>query len=185
MKSIILSSLLLLLVSNTCFASKIRLATCHTVIPSLEEGGKSTDVSVKVYHTGNSLEAKVDKPGIPTKKFISETEEYPVRKDFLKSLVMNDNVLSLSFVEADDWNYAERLLAHAYALMNSPVFAIFENFSTGVDLSKVRSVRLYYLDKATKFGRAAIVKTRDENGSVLGSFLSGFFVTPCDANPLK
>lgn len=80
-------------------------------------------------------------------------------------------------LDADDLNQAERLIVHAMMLTNEPMFA--GAYSAGLELSEVRSVKMYTVGKTTRMGSATLVEARDADGRVLGSFLGGFLVSPC------
>ena len=77
----------------------------------------------------------------------------------------------------EDLNMGEMLVTHALALTTDPIFE--GQISAGLDLTKVRSAKVYLIGEMTKFGGMAIVEASDESGSALGSFLGGFIVSPC------
>ncbi len=84
---------------------------------------------------------------------------------------LNQSSLSLEL------NFAEKLIAHAMMLEAEPTLSTF--MSSGIELEKVRSARTFTFGEATNMGSTTVVEALDENGTLLGSFLGGFIVTPC------
>lgn len=84
-------------------------------------------------------------------------------------------------------NHGEGLIVHAMALTDIDSWDTEEDensgpnpFSSGLDLSKVRSVKVYEsVGEEGDIGSAAIVEARDAAGRDLGSFIGGFLVLPC------
>ncbi len=79
--------------------------------------------------------------------------------------------------EDETLNLSEQLIVHAMLMSEDPDFE--GVYSTGIDLTKVRSATVYTLGDSSQMVTSAIVETKDENGKVLGSFLGGFVVHPC------
>ena len=79
--------------------------------------------------------------------------------------------------EDETLNLSEQLIVHAMLMSEDPDFE--GVYSTGIDLKKVRSAKIYVIGDANEMVTSAIVETRDENGKILGSFLGGFVVFPC------
>lgn len=79
-------------------------------------------------------------------------------------------------IDYTDLNQVESLILHAIALQD-PIFE--GKYSAGLDLSKVRLAKAYILDEQTEMGFTAIVEAMDINGHLLGNFLGGFIVSPC------
>lgn len=88
---------------------------------------------------------------------------------------VRQNVLSAS--DNSDLNLAEKLISHAMLLENDPVFE--GSFSTGLDLTKIRSASVFLVGEISNMGGIAIVESKDENGKNIGSFLGGFLISPC------
>jgi len=82
-------------------------------------------------------------------------------------------------------NFGEGLIVHAMALtgdldMGEEDAPEVNPFSAGLDLSKIRSVRVYRaIGEADDIGSAAIIEAKDEDAKDLGSFMGGFLVLPC------
>lgn len=74
-------------------------------------------------------------------------------------------------------NHAEGLIVHAMRLSEDPMFN--GEYSAGLDLSKVRSAKMYTVGEMTNMGSTTIVEAKDADDKVLGSFLGGFLVSPC------
>ena len=75
----------------------------------------------------------------------------------------------------NDLSEAELVIYHAMTVAADPILKM----QSGIDLSKVRSVKIYRLGPQTKFGSTSIVEAKDEKGVLLGSFLGGFLVGAC------
>jgi hypothetical protein len=65
-------------------------------------------------------------------------------------------------------NIAEGLIVHAMTMESDPLFA--GNFSSGINLKKVRSGRVYLIGEPTDMGMTAVVEAKDEQGKTLGSY---------------
>lgn len=79
--------------------------------------------------------------------------------------------------DPDTLNPAERLIVHAMTLTEDPVFG--GEYSSGIDLTQVRSATLFQVGQSGNMGSSTIVEAKDKNGAILGSFLGGFLVAPC------
>lgn len=84
-------------------------------------------------------------------------------------------------------NFGEGLIVHAMALTGDMDMGDEEEdmgpnpFSAGLDLTKVRSVRVFKaVGDEGDIGAAAIVEAKDSKGTDLGSFMGGFLVLPCE-----
>lgn len=98
--------------------------------------------------------------------------------------------LTAEMIEDEDigrtLNYGEGLIVHAMALtgdmdMGEDDAPELNPFSAGLDLTKVRGVRVYKaIGEEGDIGAAAIVEAKDQSGKDLGSFMGGFLVLPCE-----
>lgn len=82
-------------------------------------------------------------------------------------------------LESDDGSEVERFIVHALAITQDKELK--DYFSAGFDLTKVRDATVYLIAPRPEdnIGKAAVIQARDADGKVLGSFLGGLFVTPC------
>lgn len=144
---------------------------CSVTMKQLESD-KTVDMTMQVTAKGNnSFSALITQTVDGVTGFfynnVVEVSEENVRAD----LSAQSDVYEL------DLNQAERLIVHAMLLSEEPVFQ--GAFSTGIDLKKVRSAKMYTIGQKTNMGSATIVEARDVDNQVLGSFLGGFLVSPC------
>lgn len=148
------------------FAAETVVKECSTTINS-PEGGAPLQLNVKIMSKEDkTVYAKIvenDGKNTSTYDDTAEISEGSVREN------LN--------VDGDDLNDAERLIAHALNVSKDPVLK--KLFSTGIDLTKVRSAKMYLVGERTKFGSATIVEAKDANGKDLGSFLGGFLIGAC------
>ena len=77
-----------------------------------------------------------------------------------------------------DLNIAEQMISQAMILVYEPVYNGF--FSVGFDLKEVRKATVYVVGKMGSMGGTAVIEAMGEDGRVLGSFLGGFLVAPCE-----
>jgi hypothetical protein len=77
----------------------------------------------------------------------------------------------------DTLNQAELVVAHAMALTSDPQLG--GMFSAGLDLSKVRSAKVYQIGPDTPLGATVIFEARDASGETLGSLMDALIVSPC------
>jgi hypothetical protein len=99
--------------------------------------------------------------------------------------------LSAAMIEDEDlgkkYNHGEALIIHAMALTDTESWDEEQDensgpnpFSAGLDLIKVRSVKVYEAVGGDEdIGSAAIIEAKDAKGKDLGSFIGGFLVLPC------
>jgi len=150
------------------FAATSVIKTCSTTFPGIEPGQQSIATKIEILSDGKSMSAKVTQDG-QSYDDIAEVNEQSVRADI---------PTDMESPSLDELNLAEKLISHAIVMSTDPLFE--GKFSAGLDLSKVRSAKLYIVGEQTNMGAPAIVEAKDESGAVLGSFLGGFFVTPCE-----
>ena len=80
--------------------------------------------------------------------------------------------------EDETLNLSEQLIVHAVLRSEDPEFK--GVYKTRIDIKKVRSAKVYTIGDADEMVSTAIVETRDANGKLLGSFVGGFLVFPCE-----
>lgn len=94
-----------------------------------------------------------------------KTQTFFIREDL-------ENVTDISLL-----NEGENVIAHALFATNDPVLG--NVFEAGVDLRKIRSLKLNTIGEVSDMGRLAVIEALDENGKDMGSFIGGFLVRPC------
>ena len=105
-------------------------------------------------------------------------EDYKIRAGLTPEMIEDEEVGS-------KLNFGEGLIVHAMALtgdidMGEEDAPEMNPFSAGLDLTKVRSVRVYKaVGEEGDIGAAAIIEAKDQSGKDLGSFMGGFLVLPC------
>jgi azurin len=155
---------------------------CSAPVFAAETVVKSCSVSMKQLDGGGIVNMKMEVLAKEDGTFFSR-----ISQDMNGMPMASDDVASVSeavlreglTAETDpsDLNMGERLIVHAMLLTQSPEMA--GMFTAGLDLSLVRSVKMYVIGEATNMGSATIVEARDAAGNELGSFLGGFLVSPC------
>lgn len=166
MNSMILTAVMIL--STSVFAKEVIVKRCDVSMKQLESD-KMVDMTMKVIAKGDDLSAVITQ----TTDGITGTYEDVVA---VKEDAVRANLTAQS--NPDDLNQAERLIVHAMVLSEDPVFQ--GAYSAGIDLKKVRSAKTFSIGEKTNMGSSAIVEARDEDNQVLGSFLGGFLVSPCE-----
>ena len=150
------------------FAQGVVVKECTTAVKKLESNG-TVGMTLKVVSANdNSLSAVVIQTVDGATS--SYTDIASVSEGAVRPNLSSDS-------EVDDLNQAEGLVVHAMSVSENPIFK--GAYTPGIDLKKVRSAKLYTIGETTNMGAAVIVEARDENQQVLGSFLGGFFVSPC------
>ncbi len=86
--------------------------------------------------------------------------------------------INLENVGQQELNIAESLISHAMIMTRNPMFA--GTMTVDFDLNLVRSAKVFMIGKPTNMGAAAVVEAKDASGKILGSFLGGFIVAPCN-----
>lgn len=166
MKTMILTVVMAL--SSSAFAQDVIVKEC-LVTRKQQYTDKTVDVKMQVIANGNVLRTVITQTidGMMTGSYYDEAE---VQEEKVRA-----NLTAQS--NPDDLNQAEGLVVHAMAILEDPVFQGAD--SAGIDLKKVRSAKMYTVGKKTNMGSTTIIEARDENNQLLGSFLGGFFVSPC------
>jgi hypothetical protein len=171
----ILSSLLSVLLSVQAFgATALPVKTCSSDLKKMDGSGEIVPTTMSVYKDHGGIHARV------TQTVNGKTASYEDTAEISFHLITHPIDHDLNDV-SDEYlaqlNLGERLLVHAYTLVNDPAMNGF--FSAGLDLKAVRSVRVFQVGAATAYGMSAIIEASDKNGKVLGSFIGGFVVSPC------
>jgi hypothetical protein len=144
---------------------------CTVNIKELEKGDGDLKMSMKVFANNRAVITQTMHGETASNEVSARTFEGPVR----------DNLTANSNPDDDSLTDVERLILHAMSLTSDP--QVKKVFSSGIDLSKVRSVKAITLaENPTDIGSVTIVEAKDAEGKVLGSFLGGFLVSPCRAN---
>ncbi len=109
---------------------------------------KGDSIEAQITQTMNTQTAKTTRP--------AKILESAIRAGLSAKTSLDDSSL----------NGAERLVVHA--MMMSEDVTTREIFSTGLDLSKVRSAKLYIVEqKAETIGATAVIEAKDQNGAIL------------------
>lgn len=166
---LLMSSLVFLMVANAAQAKTKIVKECNAHIYLGEERSQNINMLTKVLSEDNgTLRAEITNT-VDGKSTVSTEEvvvsEAPIRAGLTKNIDGYNN----------DLTDAELIIVHAMTVTTEPIL----KWSAGIDLSKVRSVKLFTLGETTRFGSATIVEAKDEKGEVLGSFLGGFVVSAC------
>ena len=116
---------------------------------------------------------------IPT---VENAQVYSNQKIRIQKLIKIQKLLSstlddIGLIDDDDidLNLTERVILHAMGLVEG--FNGF--FSVGFDLKEVRTATVYVVGKMGNIGGTAIIEAMGKDGKVLGSYLGGFLVAPC------
>jgi hypothetical protein len=161
---------LALIVSFPLFAKEELIKACSTTIFTSEETPKS-EAQFNIIKKDGALSVKISHK---VDGQIVTTDDEVTIEDFK---VKAGLTAWEDFDSKDKLNQGEKSISHALSLTTDPAFK--NAFSTGFDLTKVRSVKIYTIGKPAKFGSALIVEAKDKSGKDLGSFLGGFLVSPC------
>lgn len=166
MKQIFLIALIA--VSSSAFAQDVVVKECSVTMKVLDSN-ETVDMTLKVIAKDDqSLEASVTEitDGTPS----TYTDVASVSEESVRAGLSSQSDL-------EGLNQAEGLIVHAMSISEDPVLQTI--FSAGIDLTQVRSAKVYLIGEATNMGATAIVEAKDANNKVLGSFLGGFLVSPC------
>ena len=168
-KTILLISAISLMSLSAMASEKKLIKSCSTVFQMPGESNK-IDAKVEIFRNKDSslvstLTQTTD--GITT----SEDEVATVATNSVRPGLVGE------LSEDETLNEAEQLISHAMLVSEDPMFE--GMFSTGIDLKKVRSAKVYTVGESTNLGTSAIVEAKDKNGKILGSFVGGFLVSPC------
>ena len=157
----------LMVLSSSAFAQQSVVKEC-SVTMQIMDTGKSADMNMKIISKDGKLSAEITTSSEGTVSSTTDTVE-------VSEGTVRENLLSQ--IEALDLNDAEKVVGHAMITAQDPVLSTI--FSSGIDLQKVRSAKVYTIGVHTSMGSAAIVEAKDANNKILGSFLGGFLVSPC------
>jgi hypothetical protein len=173
-KTLVVSLLGVLLSVQAMGATSFPVKTCSSDLKKMDGSGEIVPTTMTVYSDLGDLRAHV------TQTINGKTTSYDDSAEvsfYLITHPIDQNVDQISDEELAKLNLGERLLVHAYGLVNDPAMNGF--FSAGLDLKAVRSVRVFQVGTATAFGISAIIEANDQTGKELGSFIGGFIVSPC------
>lgn len=149
----------------TLAAPSTLIKNCSTVLPEVgEQTSQKLDIRIIRKSDGTSV-AFVRPEGKSRYEDEVLIEEHKIRAGLTQDS------------DPDSLNSGESLIVHAMALEGDPEFQ--GAFQTGVELQRVRQVKVYQIGKKTRFGSTSIVEARDQQGTDLGSFLGGFLVSAC------
>lgn len=174
MKTTLLCSLLFM-TSFSLLAKEELVKSCSTVI-SMPGEPQKIESQFKIIKKNGAYIAKIaQKSGDQIAHSEDEVtvQEFKVKSGLKADLSNDDDVEKL--------NEAEKIITHALSVTGDPEMK--GVFSAGIDLSKVRSAKIYTVGKTTRFGSASIVEAKDEAGKIIGTFLGGFLVSPCSDLP--
>lgn len=170
-KSFLLCALALTFTTTVMASEGTLIKSCST---SLGMPGEeiAVETNISVFKNDSALSAIVSQTTNGHQMSYGEQvviEEHKVKAGLNSEILMSD--------EIDNLNTAEKVIVHAMALSEGPDFE--DSFSAGLDLTKVRSAKLYIVGEQSNMGMSVIVEAKDANGKNLGSFLGGFLVSPC------
>lgn len=166
MKTLAISALILS--SSIAFAKEDTVKQCSVTLPNISSPSQIVDMDLTIISNQNQLSAIIKQTINGESMTANEVVTYKEEK-VRAGLTVDTNV--------DGLNMAESLVVHAMILSTDPVFT--GTFSAGIDLSQVRSAKLYTVGASGDMGNTTIVEAYDQAGKVLGSFLGGFLVSPC------
>lgn len=146
---------------------QIVLKECSVTMKQLDTD-KGIDINMKVISKNDLISAIMSQTINGTNSSYSEVVE--VQEESVRA-----GLSSLS--DTDDLKLSEKLIVHAMIISEDPILGV--EYSSGIDLKKVRSAKMYIIGKQTNMGSSTIVEARDEKNQVLGSFLGGFLISPC------
>lgn len=170
MKNTILICSLLFMASVPVFAGEKKLIkSCSTVL-TMPEATQKIETQIDIFEDESALTSTI------TQKLEGNTNTYGDRAQ-IDVFNVQDELSADIEQDIDNLNLAERLIVHALALTEDPIFN--DTLSAGLDLRKIRSAKIYTIGKPTNMGVTAIIEAKDEAGNNLGSFLGGFLVSPC------
>ena len=159
---------LLFILSPLAFADVVK--ECSV---SLTLGNNSMDMKMEVIDIDGALHSRVTQiveGQTLTRDDVADLHVWAVREGLAsRSIEKDEDIAGL--------NEGESLILHAMTFDKDPELRV--QFSSGIDLTKVRSVTLYTVGERARFGSTTIVEARDAEGKNLGSFLGGFLVSGC------
>jgi hypothetical protein len=111
---------------------------------------------------------------------VDQTTDFNSKFTDTSEVIENQVDLDLNTYSADDnnldLNFGEKAILLSYRLSTDP--AHLGKFTPGIDLHKVKSTKIYTVGKRSISG-TYMVEALDEDNNILGSFLGGYFQTPC------
>ena len=167
MKSSLLIAALFVLAGTKAHAIAPNMAlvkSCETVI-SFE--GKTGQLVFEIYSNGKISSSRFfDKRSLTEVREDSASIYEETVRPGLESVKIEDDTALESL------NKAETLVVHAMSVKELGMTA-------GLDLSSIRYAKVYVVGTPTSYGSSSIIEAKDANGKLLGTFLGGFFVAPC------
>lgn len=150
-------------------------ADMSAIAGGLSQGGTTT---FSFYKSGDQFKAKIDRLGF------AEVKDIEYQETTVRPLATLKEVYS----KGGDISFAEVAVLHAAGPPPSqggsdeelPAEIRASLFNPGVDLEKIVSVKIYIIEVTGSIGSTSIVEAIDADGDNLGSFLTGFFTTPCE-----
>lgn len=161
--------LTMLCLSFNAMAAKSTVKSCVSYVPNFEDDGRSKiAMNVNIYTQDGQL-----KGGVETTK-----SDIHVENATVEEFSIRDNILTLDSYseEFSTVNNGEMLIAHAHAIETSELGQVMKS---GIALKKVKKVKVFLVGGTSKFGQLSVVEAYDKDGNDIGSFLGGFFVSPC------
>lgn len=168
MKTFISLSLLALLTTPAMAQSVIKTCTAD-LLDFDSEVPVTTRIDI-IKKIDGSLEALTSVKNAEHLKDEATVTTYQIKVGLKQEQLVKDDDL-------DKLNDGEKLIVHAMAMTEDP--ELDGKFSAGMKLAEVRSVKVYNIGKASKWGMIGIVEAKDANGKELGSFFGGFLIAAC------
>ncbi len=160
---------LLFLLSPIAFAGVVK--ECSVSLHLGNEG--PMELKMEVIDVDGALHSRVTQTvggNTVIRDDIAEMHAWSVREGLASRSIENDKDLA-------DLNEGEGLILHAMTFDRDPELR--GAYSSGIDLTKVRSVTAYTIGQRARFGSTTVLEARDADGKTLGSFLGGFLVSAC------
>ncbi len=150
-------------ISISLWATAETVKVCDTTI-SFE--GKVQQFVMKVNSNVNSqFSGEIQVTDIEVIRYEKvEKATYQVREG------LSSNILDTNRI--DDLNKGEQFVVHA--------MAIEKLMSSGIDLKAIHIIDIYkFIEENVNIGITAFAEASDIEGKIMGSFMGGFFVSPC------
>jgi hypothetical protein len=153
------------------FANAESIKVCNASMKSFEDPTKTVLIKIDFVKTGDTLEGQINTS--MGGHWTQTTQPAKVIKNTVRG-----GLSAKTNLDDSSLNTAEKMVILAMMATTDPVTR--KIFSAGLDLTKVRSAKLYVVEqKAETLGMTVVVESQDQAGADLGSFLSGFLVLPC------
>ncbi|MGE3610924.1 MAG: hypothetical protein AB7I27_15140 [Bacteriovoracaceae bacterium] len=161
-------SLLALIVTftSTVYADTL-IKSCKTTTTMPE--GPTVETQIDILSKNGKIYATVNQNGSAYTEKIVNISEYSIRDGLAPEMIESEEMGKL--------NLGESLIVHAMTLESDPILE--GQMSSGIDLNKVKSVKVYVVGKTSNMGLTAIVEAKDASQKLLGSFFGGFLLSPC------